>query len=187
MPWYDGTVRQDTVEPDLPASTLRGFQTPREGARSLWVRRGFLTLLLAFVVAGLMGVLGVRTQTVVHRESGWTLQLEHASVARAGLDVPWEVTVFRSGGFDGPITLAVTGEYLDIFESQAFHPEPSASRRDAQLLYLEFEPPPAGERFVVAYDAYIQPASQVGADGSVSVLDGGVAVATVEFRTSLLP
>lgn len=180
-------MAQDSDELELPGSTFTDFETQREGVRSLWIRRGFLTLLLAALLAGLVGFLGVRTETSTHRESGWTLSLEHASVARAGLDVPWEVTVFREGGFDGPITLALTGEYLDIYETQAFHPEPSASRRDAQLLYLEFDPPPAGEEFVVAYDAYIQPASQVGAEGSVSVVDDGVPVATVDFETALLP
>lgn len=177
----------ETIEFELPGSTLADFETTREGVRSLWIRRAFLTLLLTVTLAGLAGLLGVRSTTSTHTELGWTLTLEHASVARAGLDVPWEVTVHRRGGFDGPVTLAVTGDYLDIFETQAFHPEPAASRRDAQLLYLEFEPPPAGEELVVAYDAYIQPASQIGADGSVSVIDGGVPRATVEFGTTLWP
>jgi hypothetical protein len=172
---------------ELPASTFTDFETSREGVRSLWLRRAFLVLLLLVVLAGLVGLAGVRSTTSTHTELGWTLTLEHASIARAGLDVPWEVRVRRQGGFDGPVTLAVTGEYLDIFETQAFHPEPAASRRDAQLLYLEFDPPPAGEELVVAYDAYIQPASQLGAEGSVSVIDGGVPRATVEFGTTLWP
>jgi hypothetical protein len=40
---------------------------------------------------------------------------------------------------------------------------------------------------VVAYDAYIQPASQVGRDGTLSVVDDGHRVATVDFDTTLLP
>lgn len=37
----------------------------------------------------------------------------------------------RDGGFDGPVTIAVTADYLDIFETRALHPEPSSSTLDA--------------------------------------------------------
>ena len=108
-------------------------------------------------------------------------------MARGGLDVPWEVTVTRQGGFDGPITLALDGGYLDIYETQAFHPEPSAGMRDGGTLFLEFDPPPSGEVFVVSYDAYIQPGSQVGSTATLAVVDQGVQVAPVVFSTRLLP
>ena len=55
---------------------------------------------------------------------GWTLSLEHAAVARAGLDVPFTATVTHDGGFEKTITLAVTGDYFDIYETQGFNPEP---------------------------------------------------------------
>ena len=56
-------------------------------------KRGFLALLLVFVLAGLAGLLGVRTTTASDDAEGWSSHLRHAQVARAGLDVPWEVTV----------------------------------------------------------------------------------------------
>lgn len=171
----------------LPESTIDDEQSASQTRTSVMVRRAVLVLFLLFVVAGAVGLLGVHSTTASTSENGWTLELEYAEVARGGLDVPWEVTVEREGGFDGPITLALTGDYLDIYETQAFHPEPSASMRDATTLFLEFDPPPSGEVFVVAYDAYIQPGSQLGKDAGVAVVDQGVQTARVEFTTRLLP
>jgi hypothetical protein len=171
----------------LPESTIDDEQSSRQTRTSVVVRRVVLSFFLLFVVAGAVGLLGVHSTTASSSESGWTLELEYAQVARGGLDVPWEVTVVREGGFDGPVTLALDGDYLDIYETQAFHPEPSASMRDATTLYLEFDPPPSGDTLVVAYDAYIQPGSQLGEEAGVAVLDQGVELARVEFRTWLLP
>lgn len=170
----------------LPASTLAGLETSSEGRAAAWVRRGVLTLLLCFVLAGLAGLLGVHTTTSAAQEGGWSVSLRHAGVARAGLDVPWEVTVRHRGGFDGDVVLAVTADYFDIFETQGFDPEPSDETRDGSTRYLTFARPP-GDTLVVSFDAYIQPASQVGRRGVLSVVDGGRRVASVDFRTVLLP
>jgi len=171
----------------MPESTLEGMESQREARRALWGKRVFLSLLLAFALAGLVGALGVRSTSTTGSGEGYELTLRHAAVARAGLDVPWEVTVTKDGGFDETLTLAVTGDYFDIYETQGFAPEPAAATRDRDTLYLSFTAP-EGETFVLAYDAYIQPSSQRGADGSVSVVvDGGERVATVEFETFLLP
>jgi hypothetical protein len=171
---------------DVPASTLDGIETRAEGRWAIWSRRGFLVLLLVFVLAGLGGFLGVRTATETAEAGGYGLSLHHATTARAGLDVPWVVTVTHEGGFGKDLTLAVTGDYFDIYETQGFTPEPSDATRDGTTLYLTFAAPP-GDTFVVSYDAYIQPSSQVGQDGTLSVLENGTPVASVDFDTMLLP
>ena len=112
--------------------------------------------------------------------------MAYAVVARAGLDVPWQVTVHRDGGFTGPVTVAVTADYFDIFESQGLDPEPATETSDGEHLYWTFDPPP-GEELAIDFDAYIQPSSQLGASGEAAVLDGGAAVVTVPFRTWLVP
>ena len=170
----------------VPESTIEGLETPGEGVLAVWSRRAFLTVLLVFVLAGLAGFLGVRTATERDQAAGYTLELRHAATARAGLDVPWEVTVTREGGFDKELTLAVTGDYFDIYETQGFTPEPAESTRSEDTLFLTFTAP-QGDTFVLAYDAYIQPSSQVGADGTLSVLEDGRPVASVDFDTMLWP
>ncbi len=161
----------------------------REDATAALVgRRLVLMLVLLLVVLNLGGVLGVRTDTVTSTSGGYTLSLDYPATGRAGLDVRWRVHVRHPGGFDKELTLAVTGDYFDIFETQGFFPEPSAQVRDGDTLYLTFDAP-AGERFVLDYDAYIQPASQRGHEGHLAVVTGtdGAELVSVDYRTRLVP
>ncbi|CUR57977.1 conserved hypothetical protein [metagenome] len=171
---------------ELPASSLQDLEPPSVDRSTTWGRRATLSLLLAFVVAGATGFLGVRESTEHTTAGGYTLELTYAQVARAGLDVPFEVTVRHPGGFAAPILLTVTGDYFDIFETQGFHPNPSAERRGSHTLYLEFDPPP-DDTFVLSYDAYIQPSSQQGRDGHIGVVVDGREAAGLDFDTRLLP
>jgi len=171
----------------LPESTLDGLESTAGDVRGLWGRRFFLALLALTLVAGLLGLLGVRSATSEGAADGWTLSLEHAAVARAGLDVPFTATVTHDGGFDEKVTLAVTGDYFDLYETQGFNPVPSETSRDGELFYLTFDAPPEGDILVVTYDAYIQPAAQRGKDGMVSVIDDGLPVVSVDFGTRLWP
>ena len=156
--------------------------------RAVWGRRVFLAALFLFVVAGLAGFLGVRTSSSTATEGDYELTLEYAGIARAGLDVPWQVTVTREGGFDKELILAVTGDYFDIFETQGFTPDPSASDQGCATRSTSRSTHREGDVFTVAYDAYIQPSSQRGKDGSVSVLGpDGQPMATVDFDTWLWP
>ena len=171
----------------LPASTIEGLETPERQRTGLWGRRVVISLIAVMVALGVSGWLGVRTTTEVARQGGYTLSLEHASTARAGLDVPWQVTVERPGGFGKTLTLAVTGDYFDIYETQGFSPQPSAETRDADRAYLTFDTPP-GETFTLSYDAYIQPSSQLGRSGTLSVVDpAGRPLVSLDFSTRLLP
>jgi len=165
-------------------STVVGIGEGTEGA--VWVRRVATSLVLAVVVAAFFGVLGERSGEVSSEQDGWRLSLRYPEVARAGLDTPWQVTVEHAGGFDKELTIAVTGSYFDLFETQGFHPEPSDSTRDGDTLYLTFTAPEA-DTFVVAYDAYIQPSSQRGATARVDVVDGTTPIVGVNYRTRLVP
>ena len=172
-----------------PASTLDDVRPARLGPRRIWPRRLAIALLVAVVLAGAAGFLGVHSTTRTATVGRDTLTVEYASIARAGLDAPWTVTVRRAGGFDGPVRLAVTADYFDLFESQGLDPEPAAETADGRLLYWTFDPPP-GEEFSVDFDAYIQPAAQWGAGGEISLLDGpddSAPSVTVAFSTWLVP
>ena len=171
---------------EIPASTLSGVERQPQSRAVVWSRRGTLILLLLFVLAGLAGVWGVHTVTAQGSGQGYDVALRYAATARAGLDVPFEVTVSHPGGFPDDVTLQITGDYFDIFETQGFFPDPTDTTRDAETLYLTFAPPD-GDTLVVSYDAYIQPSSQLGRDGTLAVVVAGETVASLDFRTVLLP
>jgi hypothetical protein len=170
----------------VPVSTRTGIDRS-EGRSAVWGRRVVMGALVVLVLAGLTGYLGVHTTSATAEGDGYRLTLRYASVARAGLDVPWQVTVTSASGFGDTVTLAVTGDYFDIYETQGFLPDPDKAVRNGDTLYLTFAAP-AGDTFVVSYDAYIQPSSQIGRDGTVGVLTSdGRTVAALDFRTRLLP
>ena len=110
----------------------------------------------------------------------------HPEIARAGLDVPFQVTVDHPGGFSHDVVLAITGTYFDIYETQGFHPQPSDETRDGDRVYLTFTAPP-GDRLVVTYDTYVQPSAQEGRSATVSIVEQGRPVLSTSFATHLLP
>lgn len=168
-------------------STLDRVHPPQVRSRGLWGRRVGAFVLFLFVAAGASGVLGVRSTTRSTTEGPVTVSVTYAATARSGLDVPWQVVVERAGGFDAEITLAVTGDYFDIYETQGFSPEPTEEQRDGAQRFLTFAAPD-GDTFVLDFDAYIQPASQIGRTGTVAFVEAdGTQVATTEFTTRIVP
>jgi hypothetical protein len=167
-------------------STLDDVRDAAQNRRGRFVRRCALAALTLFVALGLAGFFGVRTATVSASSGGYELTVEYPRVARAGLDALWRVTVRREGGFDGPVTLTTSGDYFDIFEHQAFYPAPAEETADAGRVILTFSPPP-GDTLVVAFDAYVQPASQRGRTATTAVFADGEDVVSVRYRTWLAP
>ena len=166
--------------------TLKGLERQPGGWARTWGSRLMLTLVLVIVLAGGTGQLGVRTESVSAGQGGYRLSLEYPRVARAGLDVTWKATITHAGGFGKTLTLAVTSEYFGMYEEQGFYPEPDSATRTASQLLLTFAAPP-GDTFVVSFDAYVQPASQRGRSGELSLLVAGSPVASVQFSTVVSP
>jgi hypothetical protein len=166
-------------------STTAGIRTASHPA-TVWARRATLGALSVAVLAALLTLLGVHSSTASVSSDGYRLDVVYPRVARPGLDAPLQVTVTHPGGFGKALTLAVSGHYLDLFESQGFRPSPSDETRAGDTYYLTFSAPP-GDSFRVYFDAYIQPASQAGRDGWVEVMDGDTVVARTSYSTTILP
>ena len=149
-------------------------------------RRVFIVGLFVFLGLGLAGMLGVRTGTVVATGDGYELEVTYARVTRPGLATPWSTTVRHPGGFDGPIAIAVSSEYFDMFDENGLDPDPSGSTADGEFVYWEFEPP-EGDVFEVSFDARIEPARQWGRDGVSRLMDGGRVIAEAHYKTWVLP
>src|SRR5581483_8031124 len=95
--------------------------------------------LTVVVAAGLLGFLGVHTTTESARAGdGTTLEVHFADVARAGLAVPFEITVHRTGGFHGDVFLAVSSRYLDLFDRNTISPPPVSGTADERVTVWRF-------------------------------------------------
>jgi hypothetical protein len=150
------------------------------------VRAGVLVLLLAFVVAGLLGLLGVSSATVSEQtENGLSAELTYAQRARGGLAVPFELRIHQPGGFDEPIVVTTTTDYLESFDENGANPDPESSTADESTTTWEYEPPD-GDTFTVWLDGRVEPAVQWRRDGTTVVSTGDEQV-TLRYTTWILP
>jgi hypothetical protein len=147
-----------------------------------------LLFLAAILVAGFIGLLGIRTRTAESTGNGYDLRVHYASIARPGVAVPFDIQVQRDGGFDGPITIAVPASYLSSVDAQSVQPEPQSTTSDGDLVVFQFEPP-QGDTFGVSWEAEIDPASNVGRKEATIAVAGedGNPVVGVSIRTWVLP
>lgn len=167
-------------------STLE--DVPEAGARRslLWRRVGVVVLTL-LVVGGLFGFFGDRLG-VVEGDSGESIHLTvtYPSVTRPGQDVAFEIEVSDPAGLDSEVTLAINPEYLGLYETQGWYPEPSDQSRDGEWLYMTFATE-GRTTMVIGFDAYIQPDQVRGREGRVAVVEDDVPGRPVTFKTTLFP
>jgi hypothetical protein len=135
---------------------------------------------------GLAGTFGVRTAETTVRGAGYELTITYASVTRPGLATPWAAEIRRPGGFEGPVNLAVSAPYLEMFDENGLDPDPAAATADARFVVWEFDRPP-GESLNVSFDARLEPGVQWGKEGSAQLLVDGRVVLEVSFRTWVMP
>jgi hypothetical protein len=143
----------------VPAPDIATLQQPRDAPavrRARNWRRAGLSVLLLFVVAGLVGLFGVRSATTTARGAGYTLAVHHAQVVRAGVAISFHVEVTHPGGFGGPVRLAISSDLFERFDFQNFYPNPSKETADSRYVYYEFDPP-SGDSFRLSLDARTAP------------------------------
>jgi hypothetical protein len=146
------------------ASDLRPISTRPEPIslprlrRARMGRRAVVAVTIGFLLIGGANVFGVRQETVSAAGGGFGLTVTYTSVTRPGLVTPWSLRVEHPGGFPGPVTVATTQSYLDLFDHNVFYPDVAKSTASDGRLILEFEPPP-GDTLTVLMDARMEPTS----------------------------
>ena len=147
----------------------------------------FAVVLAAFLIAALVGVFGVRTATASASGDGYEMSVRYGRVTRPGLATPWEVEVVAESGFDGPIVIETDADYFDLFDENGLDPEPTSSISEGDKIQWEFDPP-EGSRFVLSFDARIEPAVHRGRTATTSLLDEeGNVIVSVDYTTTVFP
>ena len=177
----------------MPAEKMQPLWTrPDEAAgladsrRHRATRRAGFVLLVVVLILGAANVFGPRAVAVTSSGGGFELTVTYASVSRPGLSTPWTVEVRRPGGFDGPVTIATTGHYFELFDENGLDPDPEAATTDGDLLIWEFGPP-RGDVLTVTFDARLEPASHLRRSAETSVLVDREAVVSVRYSTVVMP
>ncbi|MCU1620765.1 MAG: hypothetical protein JWR28_3309 [Modestobacter sp.] len=177
-------TRAETLPSD---SSLADVRAPRRHPLKTWGRRGTILVLLLVVGLGATGWLGVHTSRTSTAGGGYQLSVEYPRVARAGWDTAWTVTVTAPGTFPDEITLAVTADWFDLFETQGLSPAPSDEYSDGTMEYFVLTTPPDSATMTFDFDAYVQPTAQLGRSADVWLIIDGQRVAALDYRTWLVP
>jgi hypothetical protein len=168
-------------------STLPERRRPEQIRRSRMQRRIGLALLVLFVLAGAVGLLGTWTTTTTVRGDGYEMSVTYPRISRPAHPVKVQVEVRKQGGFDdAPLTLRYSTDYLQMFDENAFTPQPDSETAGPGFTEDEFSTPD-GEVFVMTVDTRIEPSRQRGEDGEVTVVEDGEPVLTARFSTWIWP
>ena len=167
------------------ATTIPRVLSLADERRGRLARRGALGLLTVFVLLGLSGVLGVRTDTTAAASGPLHVELHHAVVARHALAVPYRLTIQRDQGFDGPIEVRISTSYLASFDENGTQPQPDRASTDGTDTIWEFEPPD-GDVLTVWLDTRIEPSVQWRRKGSTTVVTSDETV-TIDHPLWVLP
>ncbi|HLM18947.1 MAG TPA: hypothetical protein VK549_14085 [Acidimicrobiia bacterium] len=178
----------------MSTSTIDHLETaaPRQ-VRQLRALHLLTTLVLVVIIAlgvldgfGVVPAYGVDVEEVSATGGGYELAVEYAAVSRPALATPLYVRVRREDGFGQPIELALSQQYLTLFDENGISPAPSAETSSGEFLLWEFDPP-VGDMLTVYLDARIEPQMQHGRTGVAAVIEDDTPVVSVEFHTALRP
>ncbi len=169
---------------DIPTAPRETDITHVRRARN--ARRVGLALLAVLVLLGAAGVFGTRTASVTASAGGYRITVFYPAITRPGLAIRWIALIERPGGFDGPIQLATTSTYFNLFDFNNLDPTPSSFTTTDVLSIWEFDPPP-GDSMRVTLDARLEPARQHGSQATTSVMVHGLAAVSVHYQTRVMP
>src|SRR3954466_4581844 len=100
------------------ATTTRPKELPLSSwKRSAWARRVTVSCFILLIGAAAFGFLGLRMSWATASGSGYDLRVQYPRIARPGISAPILYEVRHPGGFDGPIKIATSLEYLTIFDN----------------------------------------------------------------------
>lgn len=157
-----------------------------------WERRfhaASIGVVAAIVLAAAVGMLGVRTGTVVFSGERYVLEVEHTEIGRPGLATPWSAEVSTSDGsaLPGMVTVGLTTSYLAMFDLNGLSPTPSSSFSTEQWTWWEFEVPPGQSSLHIELDVRMEPAVQWARAGSAALQIANDRQASVDFTTWVMP
>lgn len=152
-----------------------------------WLRKVSITLIGGLVLAGSIGLLGVRTEVVTAVGGGYQLSVRYASVSRPGLATPLSIEVRSDDALPEEVTILATSSYLALFDDNGMEPLPVESYNTADWTSWTFAVPPDSHLLRVDLDARLEPAVQWGSDATVAVEVWQQRMASVDFTTKVAP
>jgi hypothetical protein len=149
-------------------------------------RRVVLGVLVVFLAAGAFEVFGSKTDQARATAAGYTLTVTYPSVTRPGLPIRWEFEVTHQDGFDQPIRLATTFDYLHLFDISNLEPDAASSTSTHTEVIYVFGPPP-GDDFRVSMDGNAESGFHELPAATTTLIVDGQPVVSVTYVTKVVP
>jgi hypothetical protein len=146
------TEAAGTTMPDLDAGL-------HSSSRGKWGRRVAVGVITTFVLAGAVGLMGVRTVTTAAQAGEIRAEVRHPGITRPGLAASWSLRISSPDGFDEPITVRQRSRYYNDFDFNGMEPAPASSTSDGGWIEWEWDAPPTTD-FLVTVDARVEPGVQ---------------------------
>lgn len=154
--------------------------------RGLWVRRGVMTALAAFVLAALAGVFGQRGSTSRTEAPAATVKLGLPEAVRGGLLFQAKVEIAARQAIDHPRLVLGTG-WTEGMQVNTIEPgAQSESSRDGRLL-LSYDQLAAGDRFTVWFQFQVDPTESGRRDFTLELDDAERPIARIHRTLRVFP
>jgi hypothetical protein len=176
----DNRSTGDVPPRDLPAEIDLGRHRDFQGRQTgQWIRRGFLSLLLVFVIAALGNVFGQAAATDKATGAAGTLSVKAPSRVRGGLTYQGEFVIHATKKLGAP-TLVLDRGWVDQTTVNTVQPEPEGTTTNAEGdLKLRYAPMAPGRTLVVYVEFQANPINIGSHDAGVSLYDGGRPIAAI--------
>lgn len=165
---------------DLPAEIDLGRHRDFRGrGAGQWLRRGFLLLLLALVVAALANAFGQAAATDTAGGAGGSLSVKAPSRLRGGLVYQSEFVIHAKEALAAP-TLVLDRGWVDQTTINTMQPEPAGTTTDGEGdLKVRYPAMAAGRTLVVYVQFQANPLNVGSHDAGVALFDGSTPIAQI--------
>jgi hypothetical protein len=152
-------------------------------------RRVFVVVVAVFLVATLLGFVGERARTTSTVSDDYQVVVHYPQVTRPGLSSSLEFEIRRTDGQPLPeqVTLETTADYLRMWDDHAVEPTPDVMRGDDEDTVWIMLPESGATELRVYLDGRIDPGLSWGRSGSTTLYAGDEQIATLDYRTWIVP
>lgn len=159
----------------------------RGRAAPLWIRRGVIVALLAFLALGLAGVFGQESSVTTVRAPAAEVRLDAPARLRGGLLSQGRIRVTAVSRIARPRIVLGTG-WSEGITINTVSPSPAAESVDDRGRWvLAYDELPAGGTLTVRLETQVNPTTTGRRDQGVEVRDGAATVARVARTVTIFP
>jgi hypothetical protein len=172
---------------EVPDTLVLKRDRDLEGRRhEIWIRRGIITLIGAFIVAALLNVFGQRPSTATAGSPAATLSLYAPTSLRGGLLWSARFTISAHRALKKAI-LVLSPSWAESMSINTIEPSPVDEASDNGKLVFTLGPIGAGKSHVLFMQFQVNPTNVSHAPRTVELFDGNTRLASIKQTVTVYP